>query len=647
MGASRRSRVVLPSSTSCSPSSSASRMWAKYGEPRSTSPGRRAPRSWWRSADWRSHCWRSAAWSSGRVASAIAVRRSSRSWTIESADGAPRGGSSRRAFTWRRSASSSSTIRSGRGLPGLIRSARRAEAAAIRARRHAEQPEKRPAHHLGAAESAPRRDHLDAVRRLLEPAARALDARPLDEARRGDSDGPREHAGEVPLAHRHLGGEHGHGEVAVEVIGDPGLKLAQRLAVRRLHRELGAELRLAARPLEEHDQLARDAERELPSVILLDERQRQVHAGGDAGGRVHGAVADEDGIALDGERGVAARELVASPPVGGHAPAVEQPGLREEERPATHRGEAADAGRHAREPAEQAAVAHRVRHAAPAGDEQRVDATPDVADRAVGDELHARRAHDRARTAGQDLRRVGGAPAIRRLREHLEWPGDVQDLDVGERDDGDPPRSSVRPASGHAAGTTYAARICSSVCRTRSTMYGGAFCGDPVSNGGAGSYSMPSWMPRATSSPAMRATSRSAMSMPADTPAAVIIFPCSTTRSETGVAPNSRSSSRTAQWVVARRPRSSPAAARISEPVQTDVVHVVVSWMRRIHASVAGSRMTRSWPRPPGTTRISARVTSANARSATRPSGCASVRLIPAVSPTNTTSAPGSCRRTS
>jgi hypothetical protein len=45
---------------------------------------------------------------------------------------------------------------------------------------------------------------------------------------------------------------------------------------------------------------------------------------------------------------------------------------------------------------------------------------------------------------------------------------------------------------------------------------------------------MPSWMAWATSSPAMRAASVSAMSMPDDTPAAVIILPCSTTRFSVG-----------------------------------------------------------------------------------------------------------------
>ena len=49
-----------------------------------------------------------------------------------------------------------------------------------------------------------------------------------------------------------------------------------------------------------------------------------------------------------------------------------------------------------------------------------------------------------------------------------------------------------------------------------------------AANGGSGSYSTPSWMARATSSPLMRAARASAMSIPAETPAAVMILPWTT-----------------------------------------------------------------------------------------------------------------------
>ena len=57
--------------------------------------------------------------------------------------------------------------------------------------------------------------------------------------------------------------------------------------------------------------------------------------------------------------------------------------------------------------------------------------------------------------------------------------------------------------------------------------------------------------------------------MPAVTPPPVKTLPSRTTRPGSGMAPNRASWSRHAQWHAARLPVSRPAAARISEPVQT------------------------------------------------------------------------------
>lgn len=51
--------------------------------------------------------------------------------------------------------------------------------------------------------------------------------------------------------------------------------------------------------------------------------------------------------------------------------------------------------------------------------------------------------------------------------------------------------------------------------RNAATMAAGAFSGEPASNGGCGSYSIPSWIVCATESPAIRLASASAMSTPA------------------------------------------------------------------------------------------------------------------------------------
>ena len=152
---------------------------------------------------------------------------------------------------------------------------------------------------------------------------------------------------------------------------------------------------------------------------------------------------------------------------------------------------------------------------------------------------------------------------------------------------------------------------------------------------------MPSWIARAVGSPAIHAASESAMSIPADTPAAVTTVPARTTRRETGSAPYWRSVWSSSQWVVASRPTSSPAAPSSSAPVQTEVVHWAPACAPRSHASIASSPVSCRVPRPPGTTITSGSGRSDRARSAVTPSIPFSVRLTPGVMATNDTSAPG------
>jgi hypothetical protein len=68
---------------------------------------------------------------------------------------------------------------------------------------------------------------------------------------------------------------------------------------------------------------------------------------------------------------------------------------------------------------------------------------------------------------------------------------------------------------------------------TTCTSSAPALAGEPASKGGWGSYSMASWIDRAVVSSTARATSASAMSIPEDTPAAVMYLPSSTTRRAT------------------------------------------------------------------------------------------------------------------
>jgi hypothetical protein len=111
-------------------------------------------------------------------------------------------------------------------------------------------------------------------------------------------------------------------------------------------------------------------------------------------------------------------------------------------------------------------------------------------------------------------------------------------------------------------------RACAAAMTAARTS-GSAPSGEPAAKGGAGSYSMASWIASAVLGPAISAATESATSMPAVTPPPVTILPSMTTRSAAGSAPKGRNNSRDIQCVAARLPRNSPAAPRTSAPVHT------------------------------------------------------------------------------
>ena len=90
-------------------------------------------------------------------------------------------------------------------------------------------------------------------------------------------------------------------------------------------------------------------------------------------------------------------------------------------------------------------------------------------------------------------------------------------------------------------------------------------------NGGAGAYSSSSWTALACGRPTSSAATVSAMSIPAVTPPPLIKRPSTHHARPLGNGPSRASRSWLAQWVVARRPRSRPAAPSTKAPVQTEV----------------------------------------------------------------------------
>ena len=122
---------------------------------------------------------------------------------------------------------------------------------------------------LGAAEAAARRDDVEGVARRLELAPGRLDPGALDEAAGALADLGGEHAGEVAHAHGRRGGQGGQAVVAARRGLDEVLDGADGRALGPGHPDGRRELRLPARPVQEHDEPAGDGLRDVdPEVVL-------------------------------------------------------------------------------------------------------------------------------------------------------------------------------------------------------------------------------------------------------------------------------------------------------------------------------------------------------------------------------------------
>ena len=88
---------------------------------------------------------------------------------------------------------------------------------------------------------------------------------------------------------------------------------------------------LPARALHEHDHGPRDLGGEGRAVVLLDQREREVDAGADAGRGDDGAVPHVQGVGLHGDTRIALGEQRGLAPVGRRLAAVQQPDLGKQE----------------------------------------------------------------------------------------------------------------------------------------------------------------------------------------------------------------------------------------------------------------------------------------------------------------------------
>ena len=104
---------------------------------------------------------------------------------------------------------------------------------------------------------------------------------------------------------------------------DPGRDVAKTIRRRDLKLKRLGKLTLSAGTLEVNDQLSRDGERRARTLVLLDERQRQVDSRGHSSRRVILAVANEECVRVHSQRRKLALEVLGRSPMRCHAATVE------------------------------------------------------------------------------------------------------------------------------------------------------------------------------------------------------------------------------------------------------------------------------------------------------------------------------------
>src|SRR5882762_8039641 len=223
----------------------------------------------------------------------------------------------------------------------------------------------------------------------------------------------------------------------------PGHQLAHRGRLGCLQPQRRAVLALIAWPAQVHDHRPCDGQRHLGAQVLLDQRQREVHARAHARRGVEVAVARPDAVFLDADLRIAKREVLGARPVRGDGASVEEARLGQEKGPRADRAEAAHAAGHPAEPVEDRTVVEEGVHTAAAHDEQRVDVAAQRTEGEVGEESKAG-GRDQRPSVGPDHReRVArmSTPFVAqepgRPGEDLQRTGEVERLDAGICEEGD------------------------------------------------------------------------------------------------------------------------------------------------------------------------------------------------------------------
>ena len=171
---------------------------------------------------------------------------------------------------------------------------------------------------------------------VLELAPGRGDARGGDVTGRRDADLGGEAAQEVALAHGDPRGQPAEPVVVGGVGVDQLLGAADRLVAGPPAPHGRGELALRPGPAQEHHQPAGDGLGDVDTVVVLDQRERDVDPGRHAGRRPHVAVSGPDRVGIDAHARVLGGQPRRPGPVRRRPAALEQAGGGEEERPAAH-----------------------------------------------------------------------------------------------------------------------------------------------------------------------------------------------------------------------------------------------------------------------------------------------------------------------
>src|SRR5204863_1763160 len=181
-------------------------------------------------------------------------------------------------------------------------------------------------------ESAALRDGIDAQRRIVEQRARELEPHARGERVDGDAGRAAERAREVARAHAGERRELVDRRPLLGMLHDRILHAMNAGMQMRAEVEVDAALFVCAVAPQVDDHLARDLRRHERTFVLLDERERHVDPGGDAGAG-DDAVDNEEAVGEHARLRKTARELVRARPMRRAFAAVEEAGFTQSERP--------------------------------------------------------------------------------------------------------------------------------------------------------------------------------------------------------------------------------------------------------------------------------------------------------------------------